>query len=46
MLYHRKGDTPKAMDLFEEGRHGGDPEAATNLGLLYEQKGDTSKGIC
>ena len=33
------------MGLFEEGRRGGAAKAATSLGLLYEQQGQTSKAM-
>ena len=40
-----KQETSKAMELFEEGRRGGDKMAATKLGALYMQQGQTSKAM-
>ena len=33
------------MELLEEGRRSGDAEAATELGVLYKEQGDTSKAM-
>ena len=45
ILYQKRGDVSKALELFEEGRRGGCTAAATILGLLYEERGDVSKAM-
>lgn len=45
MLYAKQRQFSKAQELFEEGRRGGDAEAATFLGMLYSQQGQLSEAL-